>query len=394
MNNLILKSRVTLIVILLQSLASLGQSGTSKASLATRPDTITRLVLKDIERIPSNIGRFTNLVSLKIKGKRDSNDTLYFIEELVNCKSLRSLEISYYSVPLLPVLENLDTLIYECGRNCSPPPLGLSNLKNLKWLELDVIDIPHEISKLGELEFLGLYGTFRDIPPKIFDLPKLKTLLLWGLYDHIPMEISHLDSVRFVYLLSNNLLEIQPTLFDIQSLNELIIKGGEVEAFPSGINPHCRLKYLAIRETSLRDLGDIDRLIMLQELYLQDNSLTNIPESAKFSPSLKILNLSNNQIDSLPASIAHTDSLEMLLLAKNNLNYLPQEILDLKMLRAIDISSNNFDEIPSIFWNLGEGIELGLYGNKIDNEEIRKFFSVKAELVSRGNQFFLHFYNR
>jgi len=144
-------------------------------------------------------------------------------------------------------------------------------------------------------------------------------------------------------------------------------------------------------------LGDI--FPALTSLYVVDNNMTKLPDSALKLRRLKTLDLSNNQLSEIPREfVSECLSLETLVASNNNFTTLPEIVapsltnlktvrlnknklggqsskkqfsfprflLKLPNVKVVDLSSNNLEDIPPpISWSTQQLKELVLADNKI-----------------------------
>ena len=86
----------------------------------------------------------------------------------------------------------------------------------------------------------------------------------------------------------------------------------------------------------------------LEELILDENRLTVLPDSIGSITKLKILSLGENRIIELPASIKNLINLEALYLGNNPIRKLPAEITTLPALTEFIIDGTLFEQrLPS-----------------------------------------------
>lgn len=106
----------------------------------------------------------------------------------------------------------------------------------------------------------------------------------------------------------------------------------------------------------------------LEELYLSDNQLSNLPDSMIFKlRKLRVLDLSNNNFQQVPAQVAKMSSLNYLNLSANRLSQLPNDFTSLSELKILDIRKNAFRELPQVVFNLNNLRFLYIQGISLSN---------------------------
>jgi len=168
-------------------------------------------------------------------------------------------------------------------------PQGISNIQNLRELEIDEASIktlPDEISSLSSLEILSIVNT------------QLK---------HLPESIGQLSNLKSLELRDNDLVSLPSSIGNLSNLVSL----------------------------SIADYGGGGRL---KELPIDISKLQNLVE----------LDISYNEIEKLPEGIGKPSNLCILNVSGNPLNSLPYEFADLRKLKALSVHSCPFDEMPEI----------------------------------------------
>lgn len=118
----------------------------------------------------------------------------------------------------------------------------------------------------------------------------------------------------------------------------------------------------------LESLPNIQRRLPIQEMFLQNNSLSILPENFfKYIPSIKVLNLSNNRLCDLPQPEDDLH-LEKLYITANCLTdkSLEKLVRYLRSLKSLHAAYNNFTSMPEScpqYWTEIE--ELVFSGNKL-----------------------------
>lgn len=189
---------------------------------------------------------------------------------------------------------------------------------------------------------------------------ELKTLTL----THSPSNLRHMD-------VSYNELEALPEwLCGCRELRSLFASNNNLKYLPDHIfcNDMPYLHTLQLAYNQLQHFPMIQRRLPLQELFLQNNSLSTLPENFfKFVYNIKVLNLSNNRLCDLPKP-EKTLQLEKLFLTANCLSDRCLEKLTpfMRNLKILHAAYNNFTSLPencASYWTEIE--ELVLSGNKI-----------------------------
>lgn len=138
------------------------------------------------------------------------------------------------------------------------------------------------------------------------------------------------DIVRIV-LTYNNLQGALPSEFgNLSNLNELYLRGNQLNTLPAGIG----------------------NLSSLTHLDLQQNQLSSLPPEIGNLSSLTYLFLIFNQLSSLPPEIGNLSSLNELYFNYNQLNFLPPEIANLSSLTYLSFHENQLSSLPTEIGNL------------------------------------------
>lgn len=130
------------------------------------------------------------------------------------------------------------------------------------------------------------------------------------------------------------------------------------------------LTQLDANNEGISDIRGLEVFNKLERLSLADNKITNVPVEIGELVLLKYLNLNNNnnggtRISSLPNEISSLSLLEQLWLSENSFTEIPISILSLTSLKIIHFSSNQLTEIPSNISNLVNLETLDVSHNKI-----------------------------
>ncbi|KAL3282022.1 hypothetical protein HHI36_005225 [Cryptolaemus montrouzieri] len=166
-------------------------------------------------------------------------------------------------------------------------------------------------------------------------------------FDVFPEWISGCSDIRCIFASNNNLQFLPDHLF----CNEM---------------PYLQTLQLAYNQ--LQQLPTIQRRLPLQEMFLQNNNLSNLPRTLfRYIPDIKVLNLSNNRLCDLPVPDTLL-YLEKLYLTANCLIDKSLENLTpfMRNIRILHAAYNNFTALPEncvFYWTDIE--EIVLSGNKL-----------------------------
>jgi internalin A len=122
------------------------------------------------------------------------------------------------------------------------------------------------------------------------------------------------------------------------------------------------LSHRGLTRLPLRLLKQVDGL---QELWLDNNQLTQLPPEIGHLTSLRVLRLENNRLTRLPPEVGQLTSLRQLRLDGNRLTVLPPEIGQLKGLAELRLDGNQLTALPVEVGQLTKLWMLWLDGNEL-----------------------------
>ncbi len=237
---------------------------------------------------------------------------------------------------------------------------GKSNASTLELDNLQLSEIPSEISKLTQLTSLSFYN---NLITEIKGLDKLSRL-------------KELDLSR------NDLTEIKG-LEKLTRLTSLSLYNNQLTEI-KGLEKLTQLKVLDLRRNKLTEIKGIAQLTKLTKLYLEKNQFSKIEGLEKLTK-LTELNLGENQFTEING-LQELTLLQLLNFAGNRLTEI-KGLEKLTKLTDLNLNSNQFKEIPEYILSLRLPImwkdlweEEGIYVN--DNP----FTNPPPEIIKQGNK--------
>jgi internalin A len=176
------------------------------------------------------------------------------------------------------------------------------------------------------------------------------------------------DTVLRLYL--KNVDSIPEEISNLTNLEELHINNSSLTSLPNSIENLKNLRVIYAEHTKLNSLPEtIGNLTNLRLLHLNNSKLTSLPESIGKLKNVTVLSLSANHLTLLPDSIGNLTNLLYLYLDNNKLIKLPETIGKLKNLSELRINHNDFIYPIKINKNLSDRCKTEI---EEINEHIRK----------------------
>ncbi|CAF0908368.1 unnamed protein product, partial [Didymodactylos carnosus] len=237
-------------------------------------------------------------------------------------------------------------------------PVLLSEMCNLRWLELNRTNVNQLPEFIGSLKSLDLSHNDLQAFPK--DIDNAKGLIVLNLsFNQIESIPNHVfvSLYELVHLnLSDNKIDtLPPQMRRLTSLQVLILNN----------NPliHAQLRYQQLSTMQLletlhlsntkRTLNNIpsflEQLPCLSDLDLSFNDLPSVPDQQLMKCSkLRRLYLNTNQIDlrGLPRGIFNLEKLEIFSAADNQLETIPDALCRLGSLKVLNLNKNRLLTLP------------------------------------------------
>jgi len=288
-----------------------------------------------IKGIPDNVRDYIQLVGNRADVKFDTLSRKKIPQEL------------YDNEELTPMLETVDM----SNNVIKKIPAGLGKISKLKKLKLpgnEIAKVPRTVGKLKDLNECDMSrNKIKSIPPTITKANKLERMILkHNSLKKLPPKIGQVGRQLELLDVSNNQLRKLPK--SIYTLR------GEVNASDNII---VELPPVAATKKSKPTI---------ESLILQNNNITELPESFERLMYLLKLDVGNNQITQIPHTLINMPYLSVLNLANNQIWELPEDFGRLAYsLTTINVANNKLDKLPASIGNLTRCTEMNFANNKI-----------------------------
>ncbi|KAJ8939233.1 hypothetical protein NQ318_015191 [Aromia moschata] len=187
------------------------------------------------------------------------------------------------------ILNNIDTDPGLLNKSLTELDVSENNIEHLDLTAVEQLQILQ--CSRNSLTTLTLHG--ENLISIIAGNNRLKVLNL----SHPPLGLRHMD-------VSYNALETLPDwLSSCNDLRSLFASNNALISLPDHMfcNEMPFLHTLQLAYNQLQYLPSIQRKLPIQELFLQNNSLSNLPENFfRYVYNIRVLNLSNNRLCDLP----------------------------------------------------------------------------------------------
>lgn len=150
---------------------------------------------------------------------------------------------------------------------------------------------------------------------------------------------------------------------DLAALTGPLVISNKNIANLEGVQFCTQITRLDASSNPLAGFPDLNGMTGLQQLYLTNANLTQVPPQVATAPNLSVLNLSENQITDV-SGLNGCAKLQILSLRVNKIAALPGT-LDLPLLYDLDLSANRLDVFPAVIFSLTKLVNLYLNDNKL-----------------------------
>ena len=207
-----------------------------------------------------------------------------------------------------------------------------------------------------------------ELPEEIGLMTWLEELSLKGNeIQSLPNGLFKLKALKKLDLCGNKVVELPDSFSDLVKLIHLSLGSIGFTSIPKSVFSLSKLQVLDLSWN--RNIVELSPLIAelenLEELNLESNALTAMPIELGTLKKLKILSLYQNQLTSFPECICDLSGLEELKIGNQKIAALPSDMKGLKKLKKLDLDSAEVQEIPNSIGDLKNLEVLNLNKNNI-----------------------------
>ncbi len=211
------------------------------------------------------------------------------------------------------------------------------------WLQNKALtSLPDGLGKLNIYMAILTGNDLKEIPEQIFEIDSLEELILAvNPIKEFPCKLSRLKRLKSISVAETGIKEINCDLSQLDSLKDFDIARNRLTKFPDQIKTIPNLTWLSLNDNEFTDLSFIDsRLKKLETLYLYSNKVKSISNETRFLGNLKELLIFGNEIESIPNNIADLKNLEKLEIWDNPIKGISPKIAELTKLKSIRLDDN------------------------------------------------------
>mmetsp|Transcript_5191 Transcript_5191/g.10127 ORF Transcript_5191/g.10127 Transcript_5191/m.10127 type:complete len:412 (-) Transcript_5191:199-1434(-) len=182
-------------------------------------------------------------------------------------------------------------------------------------------------------------------------------------------------------------LDVTPQGIEHEEVKTIDLRGNEMEVLDLKFERLPSLQELNLNDNDLTGLPeDIKKLRALKKLSLVRNRIRSLPQ-LKHLTSLTVLNLFQNQIQELP-DLAKADKLEKLILTRNRFAHVPESLNQLRALKTLKIAENAITSLGDVeFKGLDNLSTLDFHENQVEElpESIGLLTKMETLVFARNN---------
>ncbi|MCH2045808.1 MAG: leucine-rich repeat protein [Saprospiraceae bacterium] len=332
------------------------------------------------------LGQLPNLEELNIKAYTSSSkEENANLESLGNCQQIKRLTIDWYGLKKLPEafgqLKSLEKF-YLKHSQVAYFPESMGNLKNLRIIHIDsskceslpstlggctelrrlnilswkLKSLPESIGNCSKLKEVNIYAqSLVALPDSFSNCIELKKITIQGSLKHLP-SLAKMKDLWFLRLAKNKLESLPKDIGGCESLRKVYLNSNQLTAIPDQLTSLKNLELLNLAENKLGNLPkDWTGLESLKYLYLSCNLIKKLPTNFGGMPKLRKLSFESNQLQEIVNGIYEMSTLTHLNLSCNSITTVSDKISQLQNLHylhlqnnPLKIKSDTFDQLKQL----------------------------------------------
>ncbi|PVY41825.1 leucine-rich repeat domain-containing protein [Pontibacter virosus] len=302
-----------------------------------------------VEDIPSTI-RFAFTDNSEVDYLNIDWDPNFEMDCIVNDSKIKSWLFYVKGEESTTVKEVMTSMCNEISSNTKKSvykseysPIVADNKGKYLWLQSKGLNsLPDGLGSLSIYKAILTGNGFNEIPEQIFEIGTLEDLIMAvNPISEFPCNLTRLKRLKSISFAETRIKEISCDLSQLDSLVHFDIARNELTTFPDQLKTIPNLTWLSLNNNQFTDFSFIDkRLNKLEMLYLYTNKVNRISSETKYLGNLKELLIFDNEIDSIPENISDLKNLEKLEIWDNPIKYISPRIAELTQLKTMRIDDD------------------------------------------------------
>lgn len=228
----------------------------------------------------------------------------------------------------------------------------------------------------------------KEVRERIVDLNLARNQLFNS--DSVFLVLQRLENLRRLAIPNNHLNgSLSELAGSLVHLEELDLDGNQLTRLPDSCENWTKLRVFSAGNNSLLTLPPgVERWTKLEQCNLRNNKLKELPSNIGTWELLKRLFVGGNELTALPSCVAAFTLLVELDARQNAITELPQYLASCQNLEHLNLGDNKIEDVPmQLLKNLTKMRELYLYRNKLETlpDEMSCLVALEKLSVSKNN---------